>query len=56
MFEMIIGPTVRAFDELSPSLLVPAHCTGWKAVHQLAAPFPDAFVQGAVGTTVELCS
>jgi 7,8-dihydropterin-6-yl-methyl-4-(beta-D-ribofuranosyl)aminobenzene 5'-phosphate synthase len=54
MFEGIIDPTVRAFDELAPSLLVPAHCTGWKAVHQLAARFPDAFVQSAVGTTVEL--
>jgi len=54
MFEPIIEPTVRAFDELSPALLVPAHCTGWKAVHQLAARFPDAFVQSAVGTTIEL--
>jgi 7,8-dihydropterin-6-yl-methyl-4-(beta-D-ribofuranosyl)aminobenzene 5'-phosphate synthase len=54
MFEPIIAPTVRAFDELSPSLLVPAHCTGWRAVHQLAARFPDAFVQSAVGTTIEL--
>jgi len=54
MFEMVIGATVRAFDELRPSLIVPAHCTGWKAVHQLAARFPDAFVQSAVGTTIEL--
>ena len=54
MFEPIIGPTVHAFAELSPSLLVPAHCTGWRAVHQLAARFPDAFVQCAVGTTIEL--
>jgi len=54
MFEPIIGPTVSAFEELSPSLLVPAHCTGWKAVHQLAARFPDGFVQSAVGTTIEL--
>lgn len=54
MFEPIISPTVRAFDEFAPSLLVPAHCTGWKAVHQLAARFPDAFVQSAVGTTIEL--
>jgi 7,8-dihydropterin-6-yl-methyl-4-(beta-D-ribofuranosyl)aminobenzene 5'-phosphate synthase len=54
MFEAIIGPTVQAFDELSPSLLVPAYCTGWKAVHQLAARFPDAFVQCTVGTTIEL--
>ena len=56
MFEPIITPTVRAFDGLAPALLVPAHCTGWKAVHQLAARFPDAFVQSTVGTTVELLS
>lgn len=54
MFEPVIAPTVRAFDELSPSLLVPAHCTGWRAVHQLASRFPHAFVQSAVGTTIEL--
>jgi 7,8-dihydropterin-6-yl-methyl-4-(beta-D-ribofuranosyl)aminobenzene 5'-phosphate synthase len=54
MFEPIIEPTIRAFDDLSAALIVPAHCTGWKAVHQLAARFPDAFVQSAVGTTVEL--
>jgi 7,8-dihydropterin-6-yl-methyl-4-(beta-D-ribofuranosyl)aminobenzene 5'-phosphate synthase len=54
MFETIIAPTVAAFNELAPALLVPAHCTGWKAVHRLAARFPDAFVQSAVGTTVEL--
>jgi metal-dependent hydrolase (beta-lactamase superfamily II) len=31
-----------------------AHCTGWKAVHRLAAKFPDAFVLSTVGTTVTL--
>ena len=54
MFEPIIDPTVAAFDDLEPELLMPAHCTGWKAVHRLAARFPDAFVQSAVGTTIAL--
>jgi 7,8-dihydropterin-6-yl-methyl-4-(beta-D-ribofuranosyl)aminobenzene 5'-phosphate synthase len=54
MFEPIIDPTVAAFDHLEPELLMPAHCTGWKAVHRLAARFPDAFVQSAVGTTIAL--
>ncbi|HUA71145.1 MAG TPA: MBL fold metallo-hydrolase [Solirubrobacteraceae bacterium] len=54
MFERIIDPTVEALGRLAPSLLVPAHCTGWKAVHRLAGHFPDAFVQCAVGTTIEL--
>ena len=53
MFESVIAPTVGAFAELAPTLLAPAHCTGWKAVHQLAARFPEAFLQCAVGTTIE---
>ena len=54
MLEPIIEPTVAAFDDLQPDLLMPAHCTGWKAVHRLAARFSDAFVQSAVGTTISL--
>jgi 7,8-dihydropterin-6-yl-methyl-4-(beta-D-ribofuranosyl)aminobenzene 5'-phosphate synthase len=54
MFEPIIEPTVAAFDYLQPDLLMPAHCTGWKAVHRLAQSFPEAFVQSAVGTTISL--
>jgi len=54
MFEPIIEPTVAAFDEVQPALLMPAHCTGWRAVHRLAGRFPEAFVQSAVGTTVSI--
>jgi 7,8-dihydropterin-6-yl-methyl-4-(beta-D-ribofuranosyl)aminobenzene 5'-phosphate synthase len=53
-FEPIIGPTVDALAEFAPSLLVPAHCTGWRAVHQFATRFPDAFVMSTVGTTIAL--
>ena len=53
-FEPIIPPTVQAFDELTPTFLMPAHCTGWKAIQHLAARYPDAFVPSAVGTTLEL--
>jgi 7,8-dihydropterin-6-yl-methyl-4-(beta-D-ribofuranosyl)aminobenzene 5'-phosphate synthase len=52
MFEPVIEPTVEAFADLAPGLLAPAHCTGWKAVHRLAASFPDAFVMPTVGTTI----
>jgi 7,8-dihydropterin-6-yl-methyl-4-(beta-D-ribofuranosyl)aminobenzene 5'-phosphate synthase len=54
MFEPIIQPTVDALADLSPSLLLPAHCTGWRAVHQLATRFPEAFVMSTVGTTIAL--
>jgi len=31
-----------------------AHCTGWKAVHRLAAALPGAFIPNAVGTAYTL--
>jgi 7,8-dihydropterin-6-yl-methyl-4-(beta-D-ribofuranosyl)aminobenzene 5'-phosphate synthase len=52
IFEAIIQPTVDAFVAAGVDCLLPAHCTGWKAVHQLARALPDAFVQPAVGTVV----
>jgi 7,8-dihydropterin-6-yl-methyl-4-(beta-D-ribofuranosyl)aminobenzene 5'-phosphate synthase len=36
---------------LNPGVLVPAHCTGWRAQHAMSARFPDAYVPSAVGTT-----
>jgi len=52
IFEPIIQSTVDAFVATGIARLLPAHCTGWKAVHQLARALPDAFVQPAVGTVV----
>jgi len=52
IFEPIIGPTVDAFVAAGIDRLLPAHCTGWRAVHELARALPDSFVQPAVGTVV----
>jgi 7,8-dihydropterin-6-yl-methyl-4-(beta-D-ribofuranosyl)aminobenzene 5'-phosphate synthase len=52
IFEPIIQPTVDAFVAADVGRVLPAHCTGWKAVHQLARALPDAFVQPAVGTVI----
>ncbi len=49
-FERIIPPTVASLKELSPAVIVPAHCTGWKATHALARELPEAFVPNSVGT------
>ena len=54
MFERIIEPTVDALVELGPSTVMPAHCTGWKAVHRLATALPGAFVMSTVGTAIAL--
>ncbi len=50
LFEPNILPTVEALKELGPEVVAPAHCTGWRATHALAAAFPDAFIPGSVGT------
>jgi 7,8-dihydropterin-6-yl-methyl-4-(beta-D-ribofuranosyl)aminobenzene 5'-phosphate synthase len=52
IFEPIIDPTVEAFSTAGVTRVLPAHCTGWKAVHLLARAMPEAFVQPAVGTVV----
>ena len=46
----IVPPTVAAVRELAPQVLVPGHCTGWQAIHALAAALPDAFIPGSVGS------
>ena len=52
VFEPVIDPTVDAFISANIGRLLPAHCTGWRAVHQLAHALPHAFVQPAVGTVI----
>ena len=32
--------------------IVPGHCTGWRAIHDVARRLPDAYVQPSVGTTL----
>jgi 7,8-dihydropterin-6-yl-methyl-4-(beta-D-ribofuranosyl)aminobenzene 5'-phosphate synthase len=49
IFENIIQRTVRELARISPDIIVPGHCTGWKATHELARQLPNAFVQTSVG-------
>jgi 7,8-dihydropterin-6-yl-methyl-4-(beta-D-ribofuranosyl)aminobenzene 5'-phosphate synthase len=51
LFEPVIGDTVRALEQLAPEVIVPSHCTGWKATHGIARRMPGAFIQNSVGTT-----
>ena len=54
LFEPVIPPTLDALSQLAPDVIVPAHCTGWRATHALAARFPEQFIQNSVGTTFDL--
>jgi 7,8-dihydropterin-6-yl-methyl-4-(beta-D-ribofuranosyl)aminobenzene 5'-phosphate synthase len=52
LFEARIQPTVEALRALRVGRVLPAHCSGWRAIHAIARAMPEAFVQCAVGTTV----
>jgi 7,8-dihydropterin-6-yl-methyl-4-(beta-D-ribofuranosyl)aminobenzene 5'-phosphate synthase len=54
IFEPIIAPTVKELKAISPRLVMPGHCTGWKAIHAFARELPEAYVQGSVGTRLVL--
>ena len=53
-FEQIIEQTINEFKDVRPEVLVPMHCTGWKAIKQISQEFPDAFVLSSVGSTITL--
>jgi 7,8-dihydropterin-6-yl-methyl-4-(beta-D-ribofuranosyl)aminobenzene 5'-phosphate synthase len=50
LFEPIISATIQSLKEFSPDFIVPQHCTGWKATHEIAREFPEAFVANSVGS------
>lgn len=54
LFEPSIPPTVAALTEMAPRMIVPPHCTGWRAVHAIANALPQAFVPNSVGTTFHI--
>lgn len=49
--EPLIEPTVAAMQAIDPELIVPTHCTGWKAINTFAQAMPDRFTLNTVGTT-----
>ena len=55
-FEPIIPQTIAALQEINPAVVVPAHCTGWRATHGIARAMPEAFIPNSVGTTYVLMS
>ena len=54
LFEPIIPATIAALQEIKPRYLMPAHCTGWSAMHQIARAIPESFIPNSVGTTLVL--
>lgn len=50
IFEPLIPPTLDELVAIGPTWVVPGHCTGWVATHELARRMPQAYVQTSVGT------
>jgi 7,8-dihydropterin-6-yl-methyl-4-(beta-D-ribofuranosyl)aminobenzene 5'-phosphate synthase len=48
-FENRIQPTIEELKRISPKLIVPSHCTGWRAMCAIAKTLPEAFVWNSVG-------
>jgi 7,8-dihydropterin-6-yl-methyl-4-(beta-D-ribofuranosyl)aminobenzene 5'-phosphate synthase len=48
-FESRIEQTVEELQRINPELIVPSHCTGWRAMCAIAKALPEAFVWNSVG-------
>lgn len=48
-FEKRIEPTLEALKQINPELLVPSHCTGWRAAYSIYQQFSASFVANSVG-------
>jgi 7,8-dihydropterin-6-yl-methyl-4-(beta-D-ribofuranosyl)aminobenzene 5'-phosphate synthase len=54
VFEPLIPRVLADLAAMNPGVLVPAHCTGWRAQHAMSAQFPAAYVPNTVGTSFYL--
>ncbi len=46
-----VGTFRRRTRTSTPDLVVPGHCTGWRAQHSVAAALQGAYTSSNVGTT-----
>jgi 7,8-dihydropterin-6-yl-methyl-4-(beta-D-ribofuranosyl)aminobenzene 5'-phosphate synthase len=53
LYEPIIPSTVEDLVAINPDVVVAGHCSGWRAIHLVAAKLRGAYVQSNVGT--QLC-
>jgi 7,8-dihydropterin-6-yl-methyl-4-(beta-D-ribofuranosyl)aminobenzene 5'-phosphate synthase len=53
-FEPAIPRVVQELAAVAPDVVVPAHCTGFRATAALQAGLPEAFIVNSVGTRLQL--
>jgi 7,8-dihydropterin-6-yl-methyl-4-(beta-D-ribofuranosyl)aminobenzene 5'-phosphate synthase len=50
IFEPLIPRTINELERMNPKFLIPCHCSGLKAMSEIATEMPSAFIQNSVGT------
>jgi 7,8-dihydropterin-6-yl-methyl-4-(beta-D-ribofuranosyl)aminobenzene 5'-phosphate synthase len=53
-YENRIDQTAKELERISPKLIVPSHCTGWRGMCAIAKALPEAFVWNSVGNLYQL--
>ena len=53
-FEKIHDETVDALKKMEPEVVMPMHCTGWKAIQKFQKEFASNFVLSSVGSKLTL--
>jgi 7,8-dihydropterin-6-yl-methyl-4-(beta-D-ribofuranosyl)aminobenzene 5'-phosphate synthase len=51
LFEPIISKTADELAKIKPEFIIPCHCSGLKAMNEIARRLPEAFIQNSVGTS-----
>lgn len=48
-YEKRIKPTVNELQRINPQLIIPSHCTGWRAMTIIAKKLANAFIWNSFG-------
>jgi 7,8-dihydropterin-6-yl-methyl-4-(beta-D-ribofuranosyl)aminobenzene 5'-phosphate synthase len=52
--EKLIPNTLMELKQINPQIIVPCHCTGWRANYALAELFSQAYIHNSVGNLYQL--
>jgi len=50
----IQSETITEFKRIKPEVIVPIHCTGWRAIKRFSEEFASSFICNSVGTKIGL--
>lgn len=53
-FEPLIDATIVELKKMAPEIIVPMHCTGWKAIKKFSEEFASSFILNSVGSRFTL--